>query len=291
MMSTLNGLIWQTQNALHKQPQAVPGILLLLASSLVVHQHMTHSADGHASDHIKTFLAFTAAQMLPLVALEMKIMSCADPVGLFCKSAMPVTVIHIFFLGVRLVMHSQYDRDCLVYSGIFFVGGLLAIRNGYRQNWLKIVQLPAVWFLISLALAASIAVTSLDAYLNTMTWKTFFEMAIVTWGEYAELVAFAPAVWFVYREDQCAGRAQLTSADTKRISTTFFFLIVGFYAAEDLGDAYFLYHLSWKASLAHVAHFCLLADFALYILIHIYNPEKLVGQLCRWLPSDFYHEV
>jgi hypothetical protein len=234
--------------------------------------------------------------MLPLVALEMKIISCADPVGLFCKSAMPVTVIHLFFLGVRLVMYSQYDRDCLVYSGIFFVGALLAIHKGYRQNWLNIVQLPAVWGLISLALAASIAATSLDAYLKaaltaTMTWKSFFEMVILTWGDYAELVAFVPAVWFMYCEGQCTGRAQVTSADAKRTSTTFFFLIVGFYVVEDLGDAYFLYHLSWKASLAHLAHIGLLADFALYILIHIYNPEKLVGQLCRWLPSDFYHEV
>jgi hypothetical protein len=234
--------------------------------------------------------------MLPLVALEIKIMSCADPVGLFCKSAMPVTVLHVFFLGMRLVMYSQYERDCLVYSGIFFIGALMAIHKGYRQSWLNMVQDPAVWGLIFLALVASIAATSLDAYLKsawvtTMTWKSFFKIVILTWGDYAELVAFVPAVWVVYREDQCKGRVQVTSVDTKRMSTSFFFLLIGFYVAEDLGDAYFLYHVSWKASLAHVAHFCLLADFALYILMHIYNPEKLVGQLCRWLPSDFYHEV
>merc|ERR1719263_304701 len=96
-------MMWQTQNVLHKKPQVVPGILLLLAGSLVVYRHMNHSPGEYESDSLKTFLAMVVVQMLPLVALEMKIMSCADPVGLFCRFAMPVTLIHTFFLGMRLI--------------------------------------------------------------------------------------------------------------------------------------------------------------------------------------------
>jgi len=291
----MNAMAWQTQDILHKKPQAVPGTLLLLASSLVVYRHMTHSAYGHESDILKTFLAMILVQMLPLVALEMKVLSCADPVGLFCKFAMPVTLIHAFFLGMRLIMYSQYDSACLLCSGAGFVGALLAIRKGYRQNWLSIVQCSTVWSLISLALVASMCTEALDAYLKPAwaapTWETFFSTVIQTSNSYIELVAFVPAVWIVYREDQSNGRLQVESVDTKRISTSFFLFLVGFYVTEDLLNAYFAYEFSWMASLAHVAHFCLLVDFAMYVLAHVYNPEKLVGELRRWLPTDFYHEV
>ena len=31
----------------------------------------------------------------------------------------------------------------------------------------------------------------------------------------------------------------------------------------------------------HLVHFCLLLDFACFLLAHIYNPEKLSGSLLR----------
>merc|ERR1719449_137146 len=80
-------------------------MLLGVAGSLIVYRHMTEEVRLHVKDPIKTFLGLIIIQMLPLVALEMKIMSCADPVGLFCKFATPVTLIHAVFLGMRLIQH------------------------------------------------------------------------------------------------------------------------------------------------------------------------------------------
>lgn len=295
-MSSINAMMWQTQNVLHKKPQVVPGILLFLASTLVVYRHMTHSVYEHESDHIKTFLAMVLVQMIPLVALEMKVLSCADPVGLFCKFATPVTLIHAFFLGMRLVMYSEYDTPSLVCSGCGFIAALVAIQKGYRESWLNVIQCSAVWGLITLALMASVCTESVDAYLKpawvaSKDWESFFQTVFQTSNSYVELVAFVPALWIVYREDQSSSRYQVESFETKRTSTAFFLFLVGFYVTEDLMNAYFAYEISWMASVAHVAHFCLLADFAVYVLAHVYNPEKLVGELRRWLPVDCYHEV
>merc|ERR1719387_1586338 len=237
-------------------------------------------------------------QMLPLVALEMKIMSCADPVGLFCKFATPVTLIHAFFLGMRLVVYSDYDEATLWCSGAGFVGALATICIGYRQSLSNIISCSAVWTLISLAFMASIGTSAMDAYMHPKpewmapkTWEQFFAETFTTSNSYIELVAFVPAVWTVFRENQGLARLNVESAETKRTATAFFLFLVGFYVTEDLLMVYQAYSISGLASLAHLAHFMLLVDFSFYILAHVYNPEKLVGELRKWLPADYYHEV
>jgi hypothetical protein len=295
-MSAINAIMWQTQNTLHKKPQVVPGVMLGLASSLVVYRHMTHSKADHESDVLKTFLAMIVVQCLPLVVLELKIMSCADPVGLFCKFATPVTLIHAFFLGMRLVLYTQHDTTELLWSSVGFVGALLAICKGYRQSWTNIAQCSSVWGLISLALMASMCTCAVDNYLKpawmpSASWEKFFNDVFETSNSYVELVAFVPAVWIVYRETQSQSRVQVESVDSVRMCTAFFLFLVGFYVTEDVMNAYLAYEVSWMACLAHLAHFCLLLDFACYILAHIHNPEKMVGELRKWLPADFYHEV
>lgn len=287
--------MWQTQNVLHKNPQVVPGTLLLLASSLVVYQHVTNPTNFHETDVIKKFLAMIVVQMLPLALLEMKIMSCADPVGLFCKFATPVTLIHAFFLGMRLAMAEEYDWHVMC-SFAGFVGALVAIYKGYRESFARVIECSAVWGLLTLALGAALCTTSVDGYIQPawkmpMSWDSYFKTSFETANQYIELVAFVPAVWLLYREDQTAARLQVESPDTKRISTAFFLFLVAFYVTEDFTGAFQCWSFSKMAAIAHVAHFCLLADFAFYVLAHIYNPEKLVGELRRWLPVDCYHEV
>jgi len=297
MMSSVNMMMWRTQDILHKKPQVVPGTLLLLAGSLIVYRHMTHETYGHQADHLKTFLAMILVQMLPLVALEMKIMSCADPVGLFCKFATPVTLIHAVFLGARLCTYFNYDAWYLWCSGAGFAGALVALHKGFRQHWSCIFQCQAMWSLVGLALLASLSTTSLDSYLNprsswmTPTWASFFNTVFETANSYIEIVAFVPAVWMVYREDNKTGRFQVESCDTKRTATAFFVFLVGFYFFEDVLNAFQAYEVSVLASVAHIVHFLLLLDFGFYILAHIHNPDKLVGELRKWLPVDIYHEV
>merc|ERR1719395_302679 len=109
---------------------------MLLAGALILYRHMTHiDEDG---DHIKNFLGLILIQMVPLVILECKIMSTTDPVGLFCKFATPVTLMHAVFLGIRLC-HAYYQGWTgswyLIfanYGGLGFVGALLTLVVGFK---------------------------------------------------------------------------------------------------------------------------------------------------------------
>jgi hypothetical protein len=299
--------MWQTQDVLHKKPQLVPGTILAVAGSLLVYRHVTHVAEQREGDLIRSFLTMSFLQMLPLAILEMKIMRCADPVGLFCKFATPVTLIHIVFLGMRLVLQ-EHETATLWYSAFAFVGGIVVMCKVYRQTLLSIINCKAVWSLIMLCVTAAFITTAVDFYFKNLhtaerMWKTFsdtsFQKAFVTevlfeTDAYIELVAFMPAVWMVCREDRSSSRFHVESIETKRTATAFFLFLVCFYVAEDLHNAYWVYvehDISVLISIANLAHLALLVDFAFFVLAHIYNPEKLMGELRRWLPVDMHHEV
>jgi len=290
MSSSVNTMMWCAQDVLHKKPQVVPAALLLLSSSLVVYRHMTYETYG-GDDILKTFLAMILVQMLPLLALEMKIMSCADPVGLFCKFASPVTLTHLIFMGMRLCMYFKHSHMFLARSLLGFLGAFVVMHKGFHQRWSYIFQYGSVFCLVGFCLLASLGTQSLDVFLSESqpSWEKFFVTVMSTSIDYIEICAFVPAVWMVYRQDQ--SRFQVESVDTKRTSTAFFLFLVGFYFLEDVVSAYQAWSFSALASVAHIAHFFLLADFACYVLAHIYNPEKLVGELRKWLPADFSHEV
>lgn len=312
-MNTLNTIMWQTQQVLHKNPQVVPGVLLSVAGGLVIHRHATAEVYGH--DHIKTFLAMIIIQMLPLVALEMKIMSVADPVGLFCKFATPVTLVHAIFLSMRLVMYQLYDGPYLFYSALGFVGAVVTIMKGFKASPDSVMRCKNVWSLVFLSLGAACITNMIDSFLNPQykyhewqasaegqepaaedlrTWilfhDNFLSDMISTANSYIELTAFIPAVWMVYRQ----GRMEFDDTDrvsTKRKATAFFLFLVGFYMLEDVKQAFDVWPHTKTGAVGHILHFCLLCDFAFFVLAHIYNTDKLVGQLRKWLPCDLASEV
>jgi len=298
MSSSVNAIMWCAQDVLHKKPQVVPATLLLLSSSMVVYRHMTYETyDQWGDDTLKTFLAMILLQMLPLLALELKIMSCADPVGLFCKFASPVTLTHLIFMGMRVCLYfvNGPNQMFLIRASVGLLGAFIVMHMGFRQRWSYIFQYRSVWNLVGCCLLASLCTQGLDYYLtlahsaDIITWKEILTATMSTSVDYIEICAFVPAVWIVYREDQ--SRFQVESTDTKRTSTAFFLFLVVFYFLEDVVSAYQAWEISGLGSAAHIAHFFLLVDFACYVLAHIYNPEKLVGELRKWLPADFSHEV
>jgi len=296
MLSSVNNIMWQTQHIMHKQPQVVPGTLLSIAGCLLVHRHTTTEIYGH--DHVKTFLALIIIQMLPLVALEMKIMSCADPVGLFCKFATPVTLVHAIFLSMRVCMSHIYEGSYVFCSTLGLAAALITLIKGFRESPLSLIKRGDVWALISVAMAAAFATCYMDRIFNASPYMqvwSVFDIAFVdemlsTSNSYIELMAFIPAVWMVYNQDQRT-YDDTDRVTTKRKATAFFLFLVSFYAMEDLLQAYETFSNSFAGCCAHVLHFVLLCDFAFYVLAHIYNTDKLVGQLRKWLPADLACEV
>jgi len=297
-------MMWQTQEILHKKNNpVVPGGLLLIAGSLVVYQHMMN--EGHpVGDNLRTFLAMILVQMLPLVALEVKIMSCADPVGLFCKFAVPVTMIHAMFLSMRFCTPSEYDKTYLWCSGAGLAGALLTAYKGFHWSQSSIFQLKSVLSLTILCILGACFTEVLDSYLKSsavyhrlaagnfgkLPWEQLITSVITTSSTYLEIMAFVPAVWMVYNEDKNSEHHG-EQLDTKRTATAFFLFLVGFYLSEDLLNSHVAWEISGLATAAHLLHFALLLDFACYILAHIYNPEKLLGGLRKFLPMDLTYDV
>lgn len=265
---------------------------MLVAGSLLVYRHATEEVRGN--DPLKTFLAMILIQMLPLVALELKITSCTDPVGLFCKFAAPVTLMHGIFLLQRVCQYPLYEQGYVMFSVAGLAGAVFTMHKGYRQRWFNIFQYTAVWNLAIMAFVAAACTESAEAYFggSTMgfgnrTWLKYFKVVLQTTNSYVELLAFVPAVWMAFRDD--TSRAPVTnvdSIDTKRTSTAFFLFLVIFYFTEDVFQACESWSVSPLAAMAHVVHFLLLLDFAFYVLAHVYNPEKLIGELRKWLPAD-----
>jgi len=295
-MPSTADIMWQTQQFLHKKPQVVPGMLLSTAGCLLIHRHMTSNFEEDGHDRLKTFLALIILQMLPLVALEVKIMSCADPVGLFCKFATPVTLVHAIFLTMRLCMWHVYPQSYLVYSGLGLATALITLHKGFKESPLTILRCSNVWVLVFLALAAAFATHGIDLYVNPPSeysmpsWGDFFDEMLSTSNSYIELMGFVPAVWMVYRQDQRT-YDDVDSVSTKRKATAFFLFLLTFYMTEDVMQAWEASESSYVAACAHILHFVLLCDFGCYVLAHIYNTDKLVGQLRKWLPADLACEV
>merc|ERR1719398_699480 len=75
-------------------------MLVAAASVLVVYKHFT---DDQGGDPIKHFLALIVIQMLPLVFLQKKILSCPVPVIMLSQFGAKVLLMHGFFLTLRVL--------------------------------------------------------------------------------------------------------------------------------------------------------------------------------------------
>merc|ERR1719198_1170848 len=107
----------------------------------------------------------------------MKVISCADPVGLFCKFSGPVTLMHGVFLLLRLCTYPIHAIGYLWVSIAGLVGVGAALYNFYRRWSPKaICGHSSVWKLTAIALLAALCTTSVDDYLipkRTQTWQSF----------------------------------------------------------------------------------------------------------------------
>lgn len=274
---------------------------MLLAGSLVLYRHMTYVSES--GDAIKGFLGMILLQMVPLVILELKIVTNSNPVGLFCKFAAPVTLMHALFLGLRattslLLLGTEYFNDEGYRVVLGLIGVFIILHKGLDQSLSlrTLVDHFAVWRLALLASMAALFTEGLDCILSLAPpadWIDFMLAVAKTLGMYLELVAFVPAVWMVYQTGgPDSRRFEVDGLDAhnlrlKKMATAFFLFLVGFYILEDVLPAYELSSTVPMAAAGHIAHFLLLLDFAFYVLAHVYNPEKLVGDLKKWLPVDF----
>lgn len=307
MFSTTNAM-WQINRLLHSkdsQGQIVPALLMLVAGSLVVHNHVINDGEDY---QVKKFFWMILLQMIPLAILEFKIASCADPVNMFCKFSVPVTLMHAIFLCTRVVYSVLISGNPIPYVEMQCLFGfcvaMVTLYKGFDLSLTSkcISEHSAVWRLALICFLAAAFVEGLAAagwdedqaqlieeIGDNHFWHIWLLCTIRSAGVYGELICFIPAVWMMFQSDSGGyvdRPADVESSKVKKKATSFFLFLVTFYVFEDLYNAYHFFTVVPLAAFAYAAHFLLLLDFACYVLAHIYNPEKLVGELQKWLPVD-----
>jgi hypothetical protein len=277
--------LWKAQALLHgKNNNAIlPCALILGASVLLVYCHATESSDAPT----KTFLSMIILQMLPLVFLEVKILSCPDPVAMLSQFGAKVLLMHACFLLIRVIAWPFWTIGMPFANLAGLAAACFALRwgFGFQFSALTAYKHRDVWGLMLLAVASAMCMETFWA-VSFRFDKWFFEKIVFSCTSYVELLSFVPAVWIVHQTSKKVDDVVSTKgANLEKQALSFFTFLLMFYTMDDLFMAFQMRSDEPLVAAGHLVHFLLLADFACFLLAHIYNPEKLHGQLLRWLPN------
>lgn len=274
----LTDAVWRLQLKVRKNSMLIPGVLLLLCSILVLIDHMTSYRLN-----LRSFLTLFLVSMVPLAYVDSAISSRPDPIGLLYTFGGKVMLMHSCALLLRfrlLFFPGAFFHNTLNVAG--FAGSLGAVFVGFR-NTLGAKELWEVGVIVLLVVVAALG-TELAAwgiYVARRQGKAMMLEVLGTASEYAEVLAFLPAVWIMIRSDKKdAAPVKVPLEDAKMAATAFLAFLVGFYFFEDVVGAVFE-ESTYMESAAHILHFLLLGDLASYLLIHAHNPDASGGTMLQ----------
>jgi hypothetical protein len=280
----LSNALWRAQTVLHgtNNNMSLPVLLVVAASTLVIYKHF---ADEHGADPIKHFLALVVIQMLPLVFLQMKILSCPDPVSMLSRFGAKTLLMHACFLALRVCAWPLLEIGLGFCNLLGLVTACVALFWGFNFKFANLRAHRDVFGLWLLALAGAFCTEALDFRRQV----SLLESTIFTTSNYIELLAFVPAVWMVQQavkksDDTYNGSDQVV----QRQASFFFAFLVLYYVMEDVISAFRVGGDSPLAAFGHIVHFLLLLDFACFLLAKIYNPDQVYGSFLRRIPDQFW---
>lgn len=280
----LADIMWRAQVLLHGKNNNVilPALLVGAASVMVIYRHFTDELGGDPTKH---FLALIVVQMLPLVFLEMKILSCPDPVAMLSRFGTKVLLMHASFLVLRVLAWPLLEVGLGWCNLIGLVAVCVSLTRGFRFNLASISSHLDVFGLVLMAVCGGLFTELLDFNRTS----SLLECTIFTSSSYVEILAFVPAVWMVHQTVKKGEDDIISGSNYVKTQATFFFaFLVPFYVMEDLISAYRVGTGEALAACGHIVHFLLVLDFACFLMSHIYNPEKVAGSFLRWLPGGIW---
>lgn len=280
----LSSALWQTQTALHGKNNnlALPILLVVSASILVVYKHFV---DEHGGDPIKHFLALVVIQMLPLVFLQMKILSCPDPVSMLSRFGVKTLLMHTCFLALRVCAWPLLEVGLGFCNLLGLVAASLALHWGFGFRLASMRSHLDVCGLWLLAVVGALCTELLDFHRTV----GLLESTIFTTSNYIELLAFVPAVWVVQKAVKKNDDTYSGSDNVVQTQAVFFFsFLVFYYVMEDVISAFRVGAELPLAAVGHIVHFLLLLDFACFLLAKIYNPDQVHGSFLRRIPDQFW---
>jgi hypothetical protein len=281
----LSNALWQAQTTLHgkNNSNVLPALLVVAASILVVYKHF---ADEHGGDPTKHFLALVVIQMMPLVFLQVKILSCPDPVSMLTRFGTKTLLMHACFLALRVCAWPLLEVGLGFCNVLGLVVACAALHWGFnfrcnsmRAHW----DVCGLWLL---AVAGALCTELLDFKSKT----SLLENTIFAASNYIELLAFVPAVWMVQQAVKKNDDTYVAGTDTmvQTQAAYFFAFLVFYYVMEDVISAFRVCQDAPLAAVGHIVHFLLLLDFACFLLAKIYNPDQVHGSFLRRIPDQFW---
>merc|ERR1719247_3613616 len=241
--------------------------------------------DEHGGDPTKHFLALIVIQMLPLVFLQKKILSCPDPVGMLSLFGTKVLLMHAFFLALRVFAWPLLEVGLGFCNLLGLLAVCVALHLGFGFRCSRICEHFDICGLLLLAVSGALCTELLDFHRQA----NLLECTIFTASSYMEILAFVPAVWMVHQSVKKNDDEHISeSAGVQNQATFFFTFLVPFYIMEDVISAFRVGGDEPLAAIGHIVHFLLLLDFACFLLSHIYNPDKVQGSFLRWLPDQLW---
>jgi len=280
----LSSALWRAQVALHGQSNNIvlPSLMVAVASGVVIYKHFT---DEQGGDPTKHFLALIVIQMLPLVFLQKKILSCPDPVAMLSHFGTKVLLMHACFLAMRVLAWPLLEVGLGVCNFVGFLVSCVALHCGFNFRCAHIFSHKDILGLFALAVCGAF----LTEVLDFRRQASLLECTIFTASSYMELLAFVPAVWMVHQTAKKNDDAYIANASKVQTQAVFFFaFLVPFYVMEDVISAFRVGGEEPLAAFGHVVHFLLLLDFACFLMSHIYNPDKVQGSFLSWLPEQLW---
>jgi len=282
-MDAFSNAMWKAQVALHGKGNnlTVPGLLVGAASTLVVYKHFTDEQHG---DPIKHFLALIVIQMLPLVFLQTKILSCPDPVGMLSRFGIKVLLMHACFLVLRVCAWPMLEIGLGFCNLIALVVACTALHFGFHFRLASVSAHADVGCLLLVAMVGAVFTELLDFQRQ----ESLLECTIFTASSYMEILSFVPAVWMVHKSVKKNDDDHSPEMDSVQTQAMWFFVfLVPFYVMEDVISAVRVGAEEPLAAVGHMVHFLVLLDFACFLLSHIYNPDKVQGSFLRYfLPGQ-----
>jgi len=303
-------LVAQGENASNVN-MIVPGGLLLAVCGVVTYHHSQSESYEHS---LSMFLAAILMQMLPLIALKLKIYACGDRLALVPRVIVKTLLMHLILALFRVAPNFQswtrfWQRE--VYSAQFWfdvavLGAcIIQLRNvfGFKFTLRSILDETEVRNLCAMAVVGAIATESACLYLPT-AWlsegtKSYIQdvdivgKIVFTAANFIDVLAFMPVVWKLYQaenDDDSAGCQ--VHEDARRQVLLFFAFVIAFYSWDDVIDPIRTFDRQESVALmAHGAHFVLLLDFAGFFIFQVWAPSNAKGeQLQGLLQEDTFDE-
>lgn len=285
----------------------LPGLLLFSSAILLAYRNVTEEKNDLP---LNGFLANIFLQMLPLMALKLKIWTCNDRVSLvplvLCKTLM----LHVVLTSLRgvsamIIGVGKDERLPVAVDVVGLIGALALLKYEFEfpmnpLDWMKhqdvrnLIILACGGGFASHAFFIIVQPTWMSDLTREQSREFYLPFILFTCANYVDILAFMPIVWRLYQaeeyEESATGAAVQTGA-TRQVRA-FFTYVVAFYAWDDVIDPIMTLTDEPLGMMAHAAHFVLLLDFAGFFTFQVgqasaaMSTSKDTGELSGLLARD-----